>query len=335
MNTETTDINEIIIRYLEGSSTLDEKQLLLQWLRESDKNLDDFNITRDLWLSCEVALGDEAEINMSLNRLRQRILAGQQTEKAPRRRPFIGWYQTAAVILVLLGMGYWLSVQKPAEPQMYVQNQLITAKGSKGQFVLPDGSIVWLNTDSKLIYPENFSDGKREVELVGEGYFQVVEDEKKPFIVKTGDLDVEVLGTSFDVSSYPYMDKIDIVLLSGKVKVNSDIFSKPVMLEPNQLLSFDKKDIGISLQSTKANLHIDWIKDRLVFDNTSLSDIIISLQGWYNVVIDCPKAYADKNRLSFTVRGENIDETLKAMSLIIPIKYTINENRITITLSNT
>lgn len=331
MKHKTTDIHEIIIRYLDGSATIDEKQLLLQWLKESQHNRNDFNETRDLWLSCDIVSEDEKETDIALERLHQRIISEYNAIKQ-RRRPLMNWYQTAAILLVMLSLGgYWLSTRKPAEVEtIRIQNQLITAKGSKGQFELPDGTIVWLNSESKLVYPETFEKGRREVALTGEGYFQVVEDRKKPFIVKTGDIDIEVLGTAFDISNYPYMNKAEVVLLSGSVSVHTSDTNDPVKLKPGQLYTYNKQGQSKSVSPTKAELHVDWIKERLVFDNQRLSDIIISLEGWYNVEIECPKAFAEKTRLSFVVRGENTDEIFSAMKLIIPINYTISENKITI-----
>ncbi|MDR1098416.1 MAG: FecR domain-containing protein [Tannerella sp.] len=319
-------IDEIIIRYLDGSATPEDKVRLLQWLRESGKNRNDFNETRDLWLSCDSI--SDSETDRALQRLHRRILNEYNIIRR-KRRPLMNWYQTAAVILVLLSMGYWISV--PESPEVYyTQNRMITAKGSKGRFKLPDGTVVWLNSESRLVYPETFEKDRRQVELTGEGYFQVTEDRKKPFIVKTGNMDIEVLGTSFDISNFPFTDHIEVVLLSGSIKVKGDDFPDPVMLEPGQLLTLNKENHSTSIRTTKAGLHVDWIRERLVFDNTSLSDIIISLEGWYNIEIECPKTFADRARLSFAVRGENVTELFNAMSLIIPINYTVDENKIKI-----
>lgn len=92
-----------------------------------------------------------------------------------------------------------------------------------------------------------------------------------------------------------------------------------------------QKETGETItEITSAQYHIDWIKDRLTFDNDRLSDIIISLKGWYAVQIDCPQPFSEKQRLSFTVRGESLKEILHAMSLIIPMRYTINGSQVKI-----
>jgi len=329
MDNNSNDINEIIIRYLDESATLEDKQILLQWLKKSEANRNDFMNTRDLWLSCDASLADETDVDIAFARLRNRILNERKKNhsKLPGR---YYWLQFAAIILFVLGFGFWSIFKEYSEPQQIVQNQLITAKGSKGQFTLPDGSIVWLNSESKLTFPEKFSKDKRIVTLDGEGYFQVTENKKQPFIVRVDAIDIEVLGTAFDVSNYAFQPTVDVVLLNGSVKVTEIAIDKETLLSPNDLYIYKKKQGQSWTQKTKPDLHIDWIKNRRTFDNDKLSDIIISLEGWFTVSIECPRVFAEKTRMSFTVRNENIEEILKAMSLIIPITYSIDGQEVRI-----
>ena len=326
MENFTTDINFIIIRYLDGSASLEEKRQLLQWLKESEKNRSDFTDTRDLWLSCNASADNELEVDIALDRLKMRIMNEHERIGKKTRRSFIRWYQAAAVLLVLFGLYFWLSIEQ-TEPKLMVQNQLITAKGSKGKFTLPDGTVVWLNSESRLAYPDQFADGKRTVNLVGGAYFEVVKDEKKPFIVKAGDVDVEVLGTSFNISSYPFKDNIETALLSGSVKISGPSVRKEIYLKPNEVFEYKRDLHAVSVKSANASLYADWIKDRLVFDNRPLSDILISMEGWYNMDIVCPEKFAESTYMSFTIRQEDIDEILRAMSFIIPISYQIKNGK--------
>lgn len=326
MENFTTDINLIIIRYLDGSASLEEKRQLLQWLKESEKNRSDFTDTRDLWLSCNASADNELEVDIALDRLKMRIMNEHERIGKKTRRSFIRWYQAAAVLLVLFGLYFWLSIEQ-TEPKLMVQNQLITAKGSKGKFTLPDGTVVWLNSESRLVYPDQFADGKRTVNLVGGAYFEVVRDEKKPFIIKAGDVDVEVLGTSFNISSYPFKDNIETALLSGSVKISGPSVRREIYLKPNEVFEYKKDLHAVSVKSVNASLYADWIKDRLVFDNRPLSDILISMEGWYNMDIVCPEKFAESTYMSFTIRQEDIDEILRAMSFIIPISYQIKNGK--------
>lgn len=264
MKEETNDINEIIIRYLDGSAELGEKMFLLQWLKRSNENRDDFTAIRDLWLSCNVAAGNELEVDIALGKLKDRILQEQgRMEKeslAKKKTLWVVWHWTriAAVLLLLLGIGYGIgSWRENSVQDVIIQNQLITAKGSKGRFTLPDGSVVWLNSETKLTYPSQFASDKRLVTLEGEAYFEIEKDMKKPFIVQAGEIDVEVLGTCFNVDSYSYTEFVQTALLNGSVKISGKGVKEPVYLKPNELFKYQKSDQVFSVREAKVGLYTD------------------------------------------------------------------------------
>jgi ferric-dicitrate binding protein FerR (iron transport regulator) len=331
MDNRKTDIKDIIVRYLDGSASLQEKSILLQWLKSSDANRHDFTQTRDLWLLAGASLPDnEVATDIALEQFREKILRRYRRHLAVHRSRKI-WYGGAAALFVLVVMSFWFANQNSRIREVVVvRNQLITAGDSKGRFILPDGSVVWLNRDSKLAYPEQFQDNERVVTLEGEAYFEVAENSEKPFIVQSGEFAVKVLGTAFDVSNYPSAGTLQAVLVHGSVEVTGTPVKGKVALTPDQMFVYDRENNSAGVYRTNAMLHIGWINDRLVFDNDCLADIIVSMKSWYNVRIECPEAFARKTRLSFTIRRENPDEIMKAMSAIIPIRYSIQENEITI-----
>jgi ferric-dicitrate binding protein FerR (iron transport regulator) len=336
MKNQETEIEILLLRQLDGSASADEKKTLLQWLEASEVNRADYREMHDLWLSCDAALQEGDKTHVALNRMLRRIRSESSStrkKKQSLKRSIRRYYAAAAVILILLVAGYrWLlhsgtfaDVEK--EPAVY--NRLITAKGGKGKFTLPDGSLVWLNAESMLVYPEKFEGAERRMQLEGEGYFEVAEDRTKPFIVRSGDLTVEALGTTFDISRYPFRRKTEVVLLEGCVKVTSSAIEKDIVLSPNQMLELTG-DGTLSVRETTARMHAGWIKEKLVFDNDRLSDIILSLEGWYCIDIECPPAFAEDTRMSFTVGVESIQETLKAMSLVIPVAWSVADGVATI-----
>ena len=176
MKNEIKDINEVIIRFLDGTATGEEKVFLFNWLKQSEKNRNEFSEVRDLWLLGNTIATDDLETEIALERFKNRI---QSTESGLRknrfvfRKHFVPFLRVAAVFLMLFTVGsvfyYWGSSSVPKQPD--VMNRLLTANGSKGRFVLPDSTVVWLNSNSLLEYPETFSSSAREVSLFGEAYF--------------------------------------------------------------------------------------------------------------------------------------------------------------------
>lgn len=314
------DINQIIIQYLDGTATAVEKKILLNWLKESEENLKEFSEIRDLWLVSNTNLSEDADTEQSLEQLRKRIFADLKVKSyqpVPLYKSFIKY---AAIFILAFGLAYWLSSQFNTTPQQntLLVNRLITSDNSRGRFILPDSTIVWLNRNSILEYPEIFNDKQREVKLTGEAYFEVTKQPGSAFHVTANDIQVEVTGTSFVVQNYENRKSVETVLLSGKVQVAGKGFKKADLL-PDQRYVIDKTTGVCHIDTVNSSNYIGWINSKLVFDNHRLSDIITQMQGWYNIDIYCPPAFAHNVRMTFTIRDESIEEILRAIKFIIPV----------------
>lgn len=321
------DINEIIIRFLDGSATQPEKDFLLDWLKQSEQNKNDFSQVRDLWLLSNAVSEDDEGTEIALSRLRQRI---QKTEKKNIFSPAI--YQlmkVAAIFILLFTVGYisYYWGEKSKEADTVILNRLLTAKGGKGRFILPDSTIVWLNSNTVLEYPEKFTASAREIRLKGQAYFEVKRDENKPFKVYAGKLEVEVLGTHFIVENYPHKADVEAVLVEGSVKVTGCNMNHSVVLTPGQLISYNKRDKRTDVQIVNTNNYTSWMNDKMIFDNNKLTDIIINLEKWFITEIKCDPAFAQTVSMSFSVQsGDTLEDILKAMALVSPIKYQWEDN---------
>lgn len=327
MKNEIVDINEVIIRFLDGTATDEEKTSLLSWLEQSEDNQNDFSELRDLWVLGNTKAADHIKIEVALDQFKKQIQVTDtelQKKKFFFRKQLNIYFRVAAIFLMLLSVGgtfyYWGS--HSVTEQLVIMNKLLTADGSKGRFILPDSTIVWLNSNSVLEYPETFTASAREVRLSGEAYFEVRRNEEHPFCVHAGEMDVEVLGTHFIVGNYHRKSKVETVLVEGSVKVTGCKMNHSVVLIPGQLISYDKKNEHIDVQIVNTADYISWIQNELVFDNDKLADIIINLEKWYGINIVCAPEFAKSVSMSFLVRsGENLNEILKAMTLVAPIKY--------------
>lgn len=329
MDKEMLDINEVIIRYLDGTATQPEKDRLLDWLKQSEQNRRDFSQIRDLWmLSNAVPSGrKDKETEAALGRWRQRVGIRRRITFRPATWQMM---KVAAVVVLVFAVGY-LSYswgERSTAAGTTVVNRLLTAEGSKGRFVLPDSTVVWLNANTRLDYPAHFTAEAREVHLEGQAYFEVKKDESKPFKVYAGVMEVEVLGTHFTVENYPHKADIEAVLAEGSVKITGCGMNHAVVLTPGQLMSYDKKNGRRNVQTVNAGNYTSWIGDKMVFDNTPLADIVVNLEQWFVTEIECDPAFAQTVSMSFSVQnGDNLDDILASMALVSPISYH-RENRV-------
>ncbi len=202
-----------------------------------------------------------------------------------------------------------------------VYNTFYAPNGVKSQVVLPDGSRVILNSGSKLRYPISFGPKSREVELIGEGFFDVVSNEKVPMIVNTSGLAVKVFGTRFNLNAYEENDFISATLVEGKVSLIPLGTSREFELELGYTALFnpDLNRLQIS-KVEKLDAHIGWMDGKLVFHNEKFVQIIDKLERWYNVDISLQNPEAGDFTLYATFMDENIEQVLDILSHSIPIK---------------
>ncbi len=165
-------------------------------------------------------------------------------------------------------------------------NTLVIPYGNRSLVTLADGSRVWLNAGSRLIYPSVFKNKTREVFLTGEAFFNVEKNQKQPFIVKTSDVDVKVLGTRFNISAYPEDYSIQTVLAEGSVEINRQqggLFEKGITLIPGQLAYFNKKSQETRIFTVNIEHYISWTDGLFSFSNTDLNRIMKKLERYYNI----------------------------------------------------
>ncbi len=237
-----------------------------------------------------------------------------------------------------------------------VPNEIVAKRGTKTKLILPDGTVVWLNSDSKLSYSEKFNEAIREVDLEGEAFFDVVKDKNRPFIVKTSALKIKVLGTAFNVKSYKQDATIEATLVRGLIEVEktNEPNASKIFLKPNEKLVYNKTVVNelekknlpaattikpqlIYISSLPTNIsdslrsETSWMYGRLVFEGDSFIELAQKMERWYNVKINIESSSLMNHRFRGAFEKENIEEALQALQLIINFNYTINKNEITIT----
>lgn len=232
------------------------------------------------------------------------------------------------------------------------QNTVTTRKGSKSNVQLPDGTMVWLNADSKLTYDESFRGDYRKVYLQGEAYFDVVRDEHKPFIIHTKTLDIRVLGTVFNVKAYDAETNTETSLIKGSVEItlhNSP--EKKIILKPNEKLlvnnehfewsksgsSNKRKSDADNMNIMVGKIHYEkkdsmalealWVRNKLVFDAESLEEVMRKIERWYNVrVVLNVDENMKSTQYSAIFDNENLQQVMEALKITGSFTYSINKD---------
>lgn len=206
---------------------------------------------------------------------------------------------------------------------------LSVPKGGEYQLVLSDGSKIWLNSDTKLRFPDRFNGNQRVVYLEGEAYFEVAPNTQMPFIVSVRNMKVEVLGTKFDVKAYKEDRMIYTTLLSGCVETSNLQSGQSVILHPNEQCLFDATKQQMKKRFVDAATSIGWKDGRFIFENEPLEEIMKQLCRWYNVEVTYQSPELAK--YCFTGNTGRFDQLSSLLYLIektYPISFSINGNSI-------
>ena len=257
--------------------------------------------------------GDLQEIHRAMGVCGRRRFAGRQ------------WLAAAAVSVAILFImaGEYFIIKRQAVSEDRVS--YVTSPSAKGDFVLPDGSHVWLNSASSLSFDKS---NPRQVVLEGEGFFDVCKKDGQPFTVSTGTVDVKVLGTRFNVRSSSHFEREEVSLVSGRVEIRSG--ENTMLLSPGEKAAIESG--SITRERADVTFDCSWTGRELVFDNVALSDILVSLEHWYNVNITVAPEVPLSSRLSFKVRRETLAETQRIITRITGCHFKpLDENNIMIT----
>lgn len=210
-----------------------------------------------------------------------------------------------------------------------VSNQLIVPKGKRSFLTLPDGTKVWVNSGTKVSFPSEMEGAERTIQVDGEIYIEVARNEEKPFYVCTSDFKVKVHGTKFNVMAYKGDETKSVVLVDGRVSVLVE--DQAVFLNPDQMYKMDKR--GVDVYEVDAYKYVSWKDGVLQFTSERLSEIALRLSRYYGVNINCEEEAAQKSCTGKLVLFDNMENTLKTLSNIFPVRYEIQDNKIKISMN--
>lgn len=271
---------QLLIRFLTHTSTPEDIRQIDQWITSNEANASWLFEMERIWsLKDELRFSDKKEIEEAYNRFT--LSLGKNKNTTPHFYLYsILKYTVAILIIGLLG----LNLYKMEQSLPSGENVVEVPRGQRASLTLSDGTKVWLNSQSKLTYPNHFSTKKRDLRLEGEAFFEVARDEHIPFIVHSPLLVVKVLGTKFNVKAYSN-EKSIVTLAEGKVEVETNDHRSKLILKPNEQVSYSK-DVGMVLEKNiNTNMVKSWLKGEGAFIQQRLDDIISELERRFNVKI--------------------------------------------------
>lgn len=359
------NIQDLIIKYLSGNASAQEKEIIHQWIHLSEENKEEFVKMKSIWMATAQFNASHTNTNDALARLNRRIDSGNKV--VPLGYQVKRFVRIAAIFISTFMFGalgsYLVLKNKPVEQKAGLVS-VFAPKGAKALTVLPDGTEVWLNAGSRLCYDVSvYGETTRQVALSGEAFFKVVSNAEKPFIVSAKDLKIKALGTEFNVKAYPEEDIVETILVEGVVKVegkNQDRKSFVITMNPKQKVTIyagketstpttasttletnkqkeenpivDKTDNPVIDDEVRTDLYTSWKDERWIIEGEEIGDLAVKLERRFNIKIDIKSEELKHYKFTGIFQNETIEQVLKVLKLTTPLEYTIGKGEIELVL---
>jgi ferric-dicitrate binding protein FerR (iron transport regulator) len=372
------EIDSLIVDVLSGNAGSERCKALKAWLAADKAKLRRFEAMQQAWLAAGVLHAPEdGDVRSAFERLAQRIGSSPAASPLPRpprhrrlRRAANALLRMAAMWATAFAVGalsYHYYSRHNLQPTAYFET--VVPLGAKSQLVLTDGTKVWLNAGSRLRYSAEYSSRNREVELEGEGYFEVAPNKAMPFEVKTSLLNVKATGTSFNVKAYPNDSVVETILVEGRVEVSrmhdSEAGAPVIALQPKQRLTLLKSTNEMLLEmqpkgeagehefdvtptpsvampdkvravEAKVNYMTEtsWKDKRWHIEDEDLGSLAVKLGRRYNVAITFADDRLKSYRFTGTLEDDPIEAVLKAMTQSAPVSYKFQGSEILLSVND-
>ncbi|MCT4636656.1 MAG: FecR domain-containing protein [Bacteroidales bacterium] len=320
-----SDIPEdLIVRYMGDDLSDEERESLVLWVSESDDNRRIFKEFRKVWI-----LKCFADEDFDSEKAWENVSKRVGRRKVKDKKLFISWMSVAASVIVLIALWFVM-------PDSNVQSGDVRVKVLAGEFpekvILPDSTVVWVNSDSELIYPVAFAENERSVTFNGEGYFEVTKNKQKPFVIYSDNTITKVLGTSFNLNTRVSEHKSELVVITGKVKFENRITEASVELEADDKGIVDvEENTEVVETTTPAKTKIDnynviaWKTKEFEFDETRLDDILREIEKVYHIEIEVEDEELLSVRVTTSFSALTAEDILEVLSDTIGFDYILDD----------
>lgn len=314
-------MDELLVKYLADEATPPEQAVVEEWISSSEANRHYFQHFQLIWEeSKQLAVTTTVDENKAWQKFQRRVKK-EGTSKSTASR--FGWWRIAASILIIAGITWFTNtLLNKGDKTPEIVN--IASIDDVKKDTLPDGTIATLNKHTTLSYPVSFKGKTRSVNLKGEAFFNVAPDKEKPFIIDVNDVQVKVVGTSFNVRSYNGITEV--IVETGIVQVTKD--GKMIELKAGERTSLTQKDSVAAIEVSEDKLYNYYISKTFVCDNTPLWKLVEKLNEAYGVNINIEREELRKLPLTVTFDEESLDTILNIISQTLMIKISRNDNEI-------
>jgi transmembrane sensor len=312
-------MKETAFKYFEGRATDAELEQLLHWLRKKENRIV-FNSFRLDWKNGLDSYRFPGGGGESWQQI-QTTLGQKSFERWQKSRNMIKFYRVAAIFFFVMTIGslaWYFTHQPQTIPETFTS--VMAENGQISKVELPDGSLVWLNAGSKMTYNNFFSAENREVTLMGEAYFDVTKNESLPLVVDCNGLKVKVLGTRFNINAYETGKTAEVVLEEGAVelidtKTNADFYR----MKPGERVKINLETSRYSSGIVNTARYTSWREGIVNIYDLSIEDLVKRLEKRYNQQFELSPEVRNL-RYTFTIENEPLEDVLKLMERITPVK---------------
>lgn len=331
----------LLAAYIAGELEGPQANEIEEWIRKDKDNLRLYHELKHLYdFSQKSGAPEDFDKDGSFKRLTDRIrkeYEGNLNAKYKHaggaiRFPYARILSRVAAVLVLGFISYlavdWLQTEKQSPTTLMISKE--NPRGQKSKIQLPDGTVVWLNAESQLQYPEVFKDPVRKVYLEGEAFFDVKHNPDQPFIISLNGGQIKVLGTSFNVRVYPEDQQIETTVLTGKVAFQSESAETSDIL-PGEQVIYRKSNKVLVKQPIDTGEIIAWTRGELRFKDDSLKEVVKELERWFNIKINIRNKRILKCRITANFNNKSLEEILKNIQEILPIDFELKDNEVALT----
>jgi len=305
-------LEELIRKYYNGDTSLEEERELLNAFQEGNDGAAAEDWAQFLYFQKRK---EEEPVSGALSRELDELM---RSNPEPRRyiNSRLIW-RVAAMVILVLGIGWVLTDRYVNRTHTLISGNVFTP------FTLPDGTTIWLNEGSELTYQSAYNKERREVVLRGEGYFEVKRNVSKPFVVRTGKVTTEVLGTSFNLRGYPEEQVVELAVTQGKVNFGG---SAPAAVNTGEAATFDVTSQQVHVRRADLNAAA-WKTGKLYFKNAALREVIRDLERYYHVKIEAKDRALLDCRLAVYFDHMPLEEVLHVICLTLNVNYDFRQDR--------